>query len=89
MFIYETSTIALDTIEIFGVLEFENNKEKSFSLSAKKIYVRGGLYAGDEKSEFESELTITLTGDLTDDDYVIIDLPKQDGIQMGSKALGT
>lgn len=89
MVIYSESPAVLESIEVLGILEVENNPDKSFTIQAKYIYVSGRFLAGSEEEPFEGELSIMLDGDMTTPEYEIVDTEVgKTGVEMGAKAIG-
>ena len=72
-------------LEVYGVLEVDNDKSKSFQLRATYIYIRGGrIIVGSAEKPFLGDLSIVLLGDHSTRDY---DMPES-GPTMGSKVIG-
>ena len=77
-------TVTVDTMYVYGILEFDNNADRH--LRANVIVVtgfNGGLIAGFPDEPFLNNLIISLTGN-----YDSTELPIASDLMLGSKALG-
>ena len=88
MFLDQESLPRFEKIDVLGILEVDNDAEKSYTLDVTYLYISGQFIAGTERQEFAGSLTINLHGDVSTPEYVIIDPPNSDGINMGAKAIG-